>query len=328
MKAYVQHRYGPPDRLELTDVPAPVPAAGEVLVRVRATSVNPYDWHLLRGEPRVARLMPGLVGLRAPKFPVPGCDLAGQVEATGQGVTQFRPGDDVFALVTHGCYAEYVTVPETLLARMPGSLSFEQAAAVPMAALTALIGLRDTGRVESGQQVLVNGASGGVGTFAVQLALAFGARADAVCRAANAGLVRSLGADEVIDRGSADFTRCGKRYDLLLDIGGSRQVPACRRVLTPAGTMVLIGGRAGRWLQPAGHVFAAMAMSPLVRQRVALAQTVIGPGRQEDLRTLAKLADDGRLTPVIGARYPFARLPQAITDQESGRIPGKVVITL
>jgi len=328
MKAYVQHRYGPPDRLELTDVPAPVPAAGEVLVRVRATSVNPYDWHLLRGEPRVARLMPGLVGLRAPKFPVPGCDLAGQVEATGEGVTQFRPGDDVFALVTHGCYAEYVTVPETMLARMPGSLSFEQAAAVPMAALTALTGLRDTGRVEAGQQVLVNGASGGVGTFALQLARAFGARADAVCRAANAELVRSLGADEVIDRGSADFTRCGKRYDLLLDIAGTRQVPACRRVLTPAGAMVLIGGPAGRWLQPAGHVFAAMAMSPLVRQRVALAQTVIGPGRQEDLRTLAKLADDGRLSPVIGARYPFARLPQAITDQESGRIPGKVVITL
>ena len=173
-----------------------MPAAGEVLVRVRATSVNPYDWHLLRGEPRVARLMPGLVGLRAPKFPVPGCDLAGQVEAPGPGVTQFRPGDDVFALVSHGCYAEYVTVPETMLARMPGNLSFEQAAAVPMAALTALIGLRDTGRVESGQQVLVNGASGGVGTFAVQLARAFGARADAVCRAANAELVRSLGADD------------------------------------------------------------------------------------------------------------------------------------
>jgi len=328
MKAYVQHRYGPPDRLELTDVPAPVPAAGEVLVRVRATSVNPYDWHLLRGEPRVARLMPGLVGLRAPKFPVPGCDLAGQVQATGQGVTQFRPGDDVFALVSHGCYAEYVTVPETMLARMPGSLSFEQAAAVPMAALTALTGLRDTGRVESGQQVLVNGASGGVGTFAVQLARAFGARADAVCRAVNAELARSLGAGEVIDRGSADFTRCGKRYDLLLAIAGTRQVPACRRVLTPTGAMVVIGGPAGRWLQPAGHVLAAMAMSPLVRQRVALAQTVIGPGCQEDLRTLAKLADDGCLSPVIGARYPFARLPQAITDQESGRIPGKVVITL
>jgi NADPH:quinone reductase-like Zn-dependent oxidoreductase len=327
MKAYVQHRYGPPDRLELTDVPAPVPAAGEVLVRVRATSVNPYDWHLLRGEPRVARLMPGLVGLRAPRFPVPGCDLAGQVAAAGPGVTQFGPGDDVFALVSHGCYAEYVTVPETMLARLPGNLSFEQAAAVPMAALTALIGLRDTGRVESGQQVLVNGASGGVGTFAVQLARAFGARADGVCRAANAELVRSLGADTVIDRGTADFTRCGKRYDLLLDIAGTRQVPACRRVLTPTGTMVLIGGPAGRWLQPAGHVFAAMAMGRLVRQRIALTETVTGPDRQENLRGLAKLIEDGRLTPVIGARYPFAELPQAIADQESGRIPGKVVIT-
>jgi NADPH:quinone reductase-like Zn-dependent oxidoreductase len=318
MKAYVQHGFGAPDCLELTDVPTPVPAAGEVLVRVRATSVNPYDWHLLRGEPRVARLMPGLVGLRAPRFPVPGCDLAGQ----------FGPGDDVFALVSHGCYAEYVTVPEAMLARLPGNLSFEQAAAVPMAALTALIGLRDTGRVESGQQVLVNGASGGVGTFAVQLARAFGARADGVCRAANAELVRSLGADTVIDRGTADFTRGGKRYDLLLDIAGTRQVPACRRVLTPTGTMALIGGPAGRWLQPAGHVFAAMAMGRLVRQRIALTETVIGPDRQEDLRTLAKLIEDGRLSPVIGARYPFARLRHAITDQESGRIPGKVVVTL
>jgi NADPH:quinone reductase-like Zn-dependent oxidoreductase len=215
-----------------------------------------------------------------------------------------------------------------MLARLPGNLSFEQAAAVPMAALTALIGLRDTGRVESGQQVLVNGASGGVGTFAVQLARAFGARADGVCRAANAELVRSLGADTVIDRGTADFTRCGKRYDLLLDIAGTRQVPACRRVLTPTGTMVLIGGPAGRWLQPAGHMFAAMATGRLVRQRVALAQTVIGPDRQEDLRALAKLIEDGHVTPVIGARYPFAELPQAIADQESGRIPGKVVITL
>ena len=328
MKAYVQHRFGGPECLELTDVPAPVPAAGEVLVRVRATSVNPYDWHLLRGEPRVARLMPGLAGLRGPKFGIPGCDLAGQVEATGPGVTQFRPGDDVLALVSYGCYAEYVTVPETLLARMPHNAGYELAAAVPMAALTALIGLRDTGRVESGQQVLVNGASGGVGTFAVQLARAFGARADGVCRAANADLVRSIGADTVIDRGTADFTRCGKRYDLLLDVAGTRQVPACRRVLSPAGTMVLIGGPAGRWLQPAGHVFAAMAMGRLVRQRVALTDTVTGPDRQENLRTLAKLIEDGRLSPVIGARYPFARLPQAIADQESGRIPGKVVITL
>jgi NADPH:quinone reductase-like Zn-dependent oxidoreductase len=328
MKAWVQHSYGAPDCLELADVPEPVPAAGEVLVRVRATSVNPYDWHLMRGEPRVARLMPGLVGLRAPKFAVPGCDLAGQVEAAGPGVTQFRPGDEVFALVSHGCYAEYVAVPETLLARMPGSLSFEQAAAVPMAALTALTGLRDTGRVEAGEQVLVNGASGGVGSFAVQLARAFGARADAVCRAANADLVRSIGAETVIDRGTADFTRCGKRYDLMLDIAGTRQVPACRRVLTPTGTMVLIGGPAGRWLQPAGHMFAAMAMGPLVRQRIVMTDTVTGPDRQDNLGTLANLIEDGRLTPVIGARYPFGQLPQAITDQESGRIPGKVVVTL
>jgi NADPH:quinone reductase-like Zn-dependent oxidoreductase len=328
MRAWVQHSYGAPDCLELTDVPAPVPAAGEVLVRVRATSVNPYDWHLMRGEPRIARLMPGLVGLRAPKFLIPGCDLAGQVEAAGPGVTRFRPGDRVFALLGHGCYAEYVSVPQTLLARMPGSLSFEKAAAVPMAALTALIGLRDTGRVEAGQQVLVNGASGGVGTFAVQLARAFGARADAVCRAANADLVRSIGAETVIDRGTADFTRCGKRYDLLLDIAGTRQVPACRRVLTPAGTMVLIGGPAGRWLQPAGHMFAALALAPAVRQRIAMTDTVTGPDRQENLGTLAKLIEDGRLAPVVGGQYPFAQLPQAIADQESGRIPGKVVITL
>jgi NADPH:quinone reductase-like Zn-dependent oxidoreductase len=328
MKAYVQHSYGSPGRLELTDRPVPVPAAGEVLVRMRATSVNPYDWHLLRGEPRFARLMPGTLGLRAPNFGILGCDLAGQVEAAGPGVTQFGPGDAVFALVSHGCYAEYVTVPETLLARMPGSLSFEQAAAVPMAALTALTALRDCGRVTAGQQVLVNGASGGVGTFAVQLARAFGARVDAVCRAASADLVRSIGADEVIDRGTADFTRGTKRYDLLLDVGGGRQVPACRRVLTRRGTMVLIGGPAGRWLQPMGHMFGAMAMGPLVSQRIALAQTVIGPDRQEDLGALAKLIEDGQVTPVIGARYPFGRLPEAIADQEAGGVPGKVVITL
>ena len=328
MKAYVLDSYGPSGRLELTDLPVPAPAAGEVLVRVRATSVNPYDWHLLRGEPRFARLMPGMLGLRTPDFASLGCDLAGQVEAAGPGVTRFRPGDAVFALVSHGCYAEYVTVPETLLARMPGRLSFEQAAAVPMAALTALTALRDAGRVAAGQQVLVNGASGGVGTFAVQLARAFGARADAVCRAARADLVRSIGADEVIDRGTADFTRGKKRYDLLLDIGGGRQVPACRRVLARRGTLVLVGGPAGRWLQPMGHMFGAMAMGALVPQRIALAQTVIGPDRQEDLRTLAKLLEDGQVTPVIGARYAFARLPQAITDQEGGGVPGKAVITL
>ena len=187
MKAFTMRSYGPPDQLELTDVDTPVPGPDEVLVRVRATSVNPYDWHHLRGEPRAARLMPGTLGLRAPKFCILGCDVAGQVEAVGRDVTGFRPGDDVYALLERGGgFAEYVRVPARLLAPKPANLSYEQAAAVPMAATTALLGLRDVGRVEPGQQVLVVGASGGVGTFAVQIARALGARADAVCSAPNA----------------------------------------------------------------------------------------------------------------------------------------------
>jgi NADPH:quinone reductase-like Zn-dependent oxidoreductase len=327
MKAYVQHRFGAPDCLELTDVPTPVPAAGEVLVRVRATSVNPYDWHLLRGEPRVARLMPGLVGLRAPKFPVPGCDLAGQVEATGQGVSQFRPGDDVFALVTHGCYAEYVTVPETMLARMPGSLSFEQAAAVPMAALTALIGLRDTGRVESGQQVLVNGASGGVGTFAVQIARALGASVTGVCGPRNVGLVRSLGASTVIDYSTEDFTALSG-YDLVVDIAGTRSAAAARRVLKRQGTYIAVGGKAGRWVQPAGHVFAALAIGPFVPQRMALADMVAHTDKRDLLAELAKMIEAGQIRPVIDRRYTFDQIPEAVRYQEGGHAPGKVVVSL
>src|SRR6516164_8428281 len=249
MKAYVLRSYGPSDHLDLTDVDTPVPAAGEVLVRVRATSVNPYDWHHMRGEPRIARMMPGSLGLRAPKFRVLGCDMAGQVEAVGTDVTEFRPGDDVFALLEHGGFAEYVSVPERLLARKPGNLSHEQAAAVPMAAVTALLGLRDVGRIEHGQRVLVNGASGGVGTFAVQITRALGARADAVCSSPNADLVRSIGADDVIDYTTQDFTRTGRRYDAVLDIAGSRPAFACRRALAPRGTLVLVGGPAGRWLQ-------------------------------------------------------------------------------
>jgi len=198
MKAYVLRSYGPPDLLDLTNVGTPVPAVSEVLVRVRATSVNAYDWHHLRGEPRVARLMPGTLGLRGPKFRILGCDVAGQVEAVGAEVTEFRPGDDVFALLERGGgFAEYVSVPERLLARQPRNLSCEQAAAVPMAATTALLGLRDVGRTGPGQRVLVNGASGGVGMFAVQIARALGARADAVCSAPNADLVRSIGAEAV-----------------------------------------------------------------------------------------------------------------------------------
>jgi NADPH:quinone reductase-like Zn-dependent oxidoreductase len=328
MKAFVLRSYGSPDHLDLMDVDMPVPAADEVLVRVRATSVNPYDWHHMRGEPRIARMMPGTLGPRAPKFGILGCDMAGQVEAVGQDVTEFRPGDDVFALLEHGGFAEYVSVPERLLTRMPANLSHEQAAAVPMAATTALLGLRDVGRIEPGQKVLVNGASGGVGTFAVQIARALGARADAVCSSPNADLVSSIGADDVIDYASKDFTRSGRRYDVLLDIAGSRQVFACRRVLAPRGTLVLIGGPAGRWLQPAGHVFTALAMAPLVSQRIAMADTGSCTAKKQVLMTLTALIEDGRVTPVISRRYPFHDIREAVRYQEQGHAPGKVVVTM
>jgi len=329
MKAFVLRSYGSPDHLDLAAVDTPVPAPGEVLVRVRATSVNPYDWHYMRGEPRVARLMPGTMELRTPKLRILGCDMAGQVEAVGRDVTEFRPGDDVFALLERGGgFAEYVSVPERMLARKPGNLSYEQAAAVPMAAVTALLGLRDVGRTEPGQQVLVNGASGGIGTFAVQIARALGARADAVCSSPNADLVRSLGAADVIDYTREDFTRRGRRYDVLLDVAGSRPVSACRRVLTPRGTLVLVGGPAGRWLQPAGHVFASLAMGPLVPQRIALADTVSCPAKKQVLMTLTTLIEDGKVTPAVSRTYPFHDLAEAVRYQEQGHAPGKVVVTI
>lgn len=328
MKAFVLGSYGSSDHLDLTAVDTPVPAADEVLVRVRATSVNPYDWHHMRGEPRVARMMPGTLGLRAPKLRILGGDMAGQVEAVGEDVTEFRPGDDVFALLEQGGFAEYVSVPERLLARKPGNLSYEQAAAVPMAATTALLGLRDVARIEPGQKVLVNGASGGVGTFAVQIARALGARADAVCSLPNADLARSIGADDVIDYTSQDFTRSGRRYDVLLDIAGSRPVFACRRVLTPRGTLVLIGGPAGRWLQPAGHMFSALAMAPLVSQRIAMADTVSCTAKKQILMTLTTLIEDGKVTPVISRRYPLHDIREAVRYQEQGHAAGKVVVTI
>ena len=328
MKAFVLGSYGSSDHLDLTAVDTPVPAADEVLVRVRATSVNPYDWHHMRGEPRVARLMPGTLGLRAPKLRILGGDMAGQVEAVGEDVTEFRPGDDVFALLEQGGFAEYVSVPERLLARKPGNLSYEQAAAVPMAATTALLSLRDVARIEPGQKVLVNGASGGVGTFAVQIARALGARADAVCSLPNADLARSIGADDVIDYTSQDFTRSERRYDVLLDIAGSRPVFACRRVLAPRGTLVLIGGPAGRWLQPAGHMFSALAMAPLVSQRIAMADTVSCTAKKQILMTLTTLIEDGKVTPVISRRYPLHDIREAVRYQEQGHAAGKVVVTI
>jgi NADPH:quinone reductase-like Zn-dependent oxidoreductase len=248
-----------------------VPGGGEVLVRVRTTSANPYDWNNIRGEPLIGRLMGGGLGLRSPKLSILGADVAGQVEAVGKDMTEFCPGDEVFAVLRQGGFAEYVCVPEGELAPKPKNLSFEQAAAVPMAASTALLGLRDKGRIQPGQKVLINGASGDVGTFAVQIARAFGAEVTGVCSTRNMDLVRSIGTDGVIDYTTQDFTRNGQRYDLLLDIAGSRLVSACRRVLTPTGTYVAVGGPAGRWLQPVRHVFSVIAVSPFVPQRMVAA---------------------------------------------------------
>jgi NADPH:quinone reductase-like Zn-dependent oxidoreductase len=329
MKAFVVRSYGSPDVLELTDIDGPVPGEDEVLVRVRATSVQPYDWHHMRGEPYIARLMPGTLGLRRPKISILGADVAGQVEAVGENVTGFRPGDEVFALLDQGGFAEYVCVKADRLAPKPRNLSFEQAAAVPLAAITALYALRDQGRIRPGHKVLVNGASGGVGTFAVQIAKAFGAQVTGVCSGRNVDLVRSIGADEVIDYTAADFTRNGQRYDLLLDIAGNHSASACRRVLTPKGTYVVVGGQAGRWLQPAGHAFAALALSPFVAQRMVMADmsgyTESAPSL---LITLTELIEDGKITPVIDCGYPFADIPAAIAYQEEGHAPGKVVITV
>lgn len=328
MKAYTLRSYGSPEQLKPEETEIPVPAAGEVLVRVRATSINPYDWHHLRGEPRIVRLMPGTAGLRGPKISILGCDVAGEVEATGTGVTEFGPGDTVFALLEQGCFAEYVTVPQHLLAAKPANLSHEQAAAVPMAGVTAFLALRDVGRIESGQRVLVNGASGGVGTFAVQIARALGATVHAVCGARNRELVKTLGADEVIDYTSEDFTRGGQRYDLLIDIAGGHGFRACRRVLDSRATLVAVGGPPGRWVQPAGHVFRMLAMNPLASQRIALTEAPACKSKKEILTALAALIEDGTVTPVIDRSYSFAELPAAVAYQEQGHAAGKVVVTV
>jgi NADPH:quinone reductase-like Zn-dependent oxidoreductase len=328
MQAFVRRSYGSPDVLELTDVSRPRLADGEVLVRVRATSVNPYDWHHLRGQPYFARLMPGGLGLGRPKLTVLGCDIAGRVEAVGTGVTLFRPGDDVFALIEQGGFAEYVSVKEALLAPKPTNLSFEQAAAVPMAAVTALLALCDVGRLESGQQVLINGASGGVGTFAVQIAKALGAKVAGVCSTRNVDLVGSIGADEVIDYRAEDFTRQARRFDLLIDIAGSRSVSASRRVLTRGGTFVVVGGPAGRWMRPADRMISALLSGPFVSQRMVVADSVGRAEKKPLLTTLTGLIESGRVTPVIDRRYQFTEIPAAVRYQEAGHAPGKVVVSV
>ncbi|MGW0805053.1 NAD(P)-dependent alcohol dehydrogenase [Nonomuraea sp. NPDC002799] len=327
MKAFVLHRYGPPSALDLTDLPKPVPRDDEVLVRVRATSVQPYDWHLMRGEPYVARMMSGGPGLRRPSIAILGADLAGVVEAVGKGVTGFGPGDEVYAMSKQGGFAEYACVPAAELAPKPANLTFEEAAAVPMAANTALLAVRDEGQVRPGHRVLVNGASGGVGTFAVQLAKAFGAHVTGVCGPKNVDLVRSIGADEVVDYTKEDFTRAGQRYDVVVDSAGSRSGSACRRVLTADGVHVIVGGPSSRWLKPIGRMIATIAAGPFVSQRIARADVVRCQDNRRNLITLTELIESGKVTPVLDRSYPFEEIPSAVRYQEEGHAAGKVVIT-
>lgn len=326
MRSFRLKGYGSADMLELETISVPGPAAGEVLVRVRATSVNPYDWHNMRGEPRLARIMPNGLGLREPKLSSLGCDMAGEVVSVGAEVTAFQPGDAVFALLDQGGFGEFVSVPERLLVRMPGALSFDEAAAVPMAGATALVGI-DDGGVTAGQRVLITGASGGVGSFAVQIAKARGAHVTAVCSGGNAELVRSIGADAVIDYTTTDFTRGSERWDVILDCAGPRSANAMRKVLTPDGTLAIVGGPAGRWVQPAGHAMGGVALSRFVPQRIVLVNT-LSADPAASLRRLAELIDRGELRPVIHRRFTFEQIPDAVRYQEAGHVPGKVVVTV
>jgi NADPH:quinone reductase-like Zn-dependent oxidoreductase len=322
MKAIVYREYGTPDVLEFQEVDPPVVADDEILLQVRAASVNPYDWHYVTGAPYLVRLS---AGLRRPKQPIPGADMAGEVAAVGRNVTQFAPGDEVFGL-GGGSFAEYVSVRADRMARKPAGLTFEQAAAVPMAGLTALQGLRDRGRLRSGQQVLVIGASGGVGTFAVQLAKSFGAAVTGVCSSRNVAAVGALGADHVVDYTREDFVRGGRRYDLILDIAGNRSIADRRRALTPKGTLVLVGGpKENRWVGPLGSLVRMLVVSRVGRQRMV---GMLTKNSVADLVFLGELLAAGTVTPVIERTYPLPEAPEALRYVGAGHAQGKIVITV
>jgi NADPH:quinone reductase-like Zn-dependent oxidoreductase len=323
LKAITYHEYGSPDALEFEDVDAPVVKDDEVLVRVRAASVNPRDWHFMRGVPYFMRAQ---AGLRRPKSSLLGSDVAGQVEAAGTAVTRFHPGDEVFAHVQEGGFAEYAAVPEESLGLKPANLTFEQAAAVPLAGLTALQGLRDQGRVRPGQKVLIIGAAGGVGTFAVQLAKHFGADVTGVCSTRNLDLVRSIGADHVIDHTREDFTQGGQRYDLIFQLAGTRSPSDLRRALTPKGTLLLSSGESdGRWVGPMDRILKALVLAPFVSQRLS---SFLAKSTTEDLQVLKELIEAGKVSPVIDRTYPQSEVPEAIRYLEEGHARGKVVVTV
>ena len=324
MKAIVYYNYGSPDVLKCEEIEKPTAGDNEVLIRVRAASVNPVD-RLFRGRPYVVRIM---TGLRKPKDTRLGVDVAGQVEAVGRNVSQFKPGDEVFG-AGRGAFAEYACAFESKLAMKPNNVTFEQAASVPVAALTALQGLRDKGKIQPGQKVLINGAAGGVGTFAVQIAKSFGADVSGVCSTRNVDMVRSIGADRVIDYTKEDFTKSGQRYDLLFDCIGNHSFSERRRVLNPNGVCVLAGiGGAGQhpetWGRLAGNLKAAL-LSRFVSQTFVM---FIAKLNKEDLNILRDLMQTGKVTPVIDKRYRLSEVPEAIRYLEEGHARGKVVITL
>jgi NADPH:quinone reductase-like Zn-dependent oxidoreductase len=326
MKAVVYTNYGSPDVLEIRDIKKPVPNDDQVLIQVRAASINPLDWHFMEGTPYIMRAMG--VGLRKPKDPRLGVDYAGTVEVVGKNVTQFKPGDEVLGGKS-GAFAEYVCArADRAIVLKPANITFEQAASVPIAAITALQGLRDKGKIQPGQKVLINGASGGVGTFAVQIAKSFGADVTGVCSTRNLDMVRSLGADHVIDYTKEDFTEGDQRYDLILDNVGTQPLSGFRRALTPKGICVMIGGGGpndGGLIGPLGRPVKALLLSPFISQKMGMLMADLN---KKDLTILGDLMQSGKVTPVIDRTYPLSKIAEAIRYLEQGHARGKVVITL
>jgi NADPH:quinone reductase-like Zn-dependent oxidoreductase len=323
MKAISYDRYGSPDVLKYGETTKPAPADDEVLIKIRAAAVNPYDWHFMRGEPYAVRIAAG--GLRKPKDSRLGADVAGEIEVVGRNATQFKPGDAVFGMCK-GAFAEYACASESKLVMKPDNVTFEQAASVPIAAFTALQGLRDKGKLQPGQQVLINGAAGGVGTFAVQIAKSFGAEVTGVCSTRNVEMVRSIGADHVIDYTQEDFTKSARRYDVILDCVGNHSFSECRRVLNARGSYVGAGGSSDNWMiGPLARALKALVLSWFVSQKQFM---VLAKPSKEDLTIMGELMATGKVTPVIDRSYSLREVPDAIRYLEAGHARGKVVITL
>jgi NADPH:quinone reductase-like Zn-dependent oxidoreductase len=319
MKAIVYTKYGSPDVLQLKEVEKPTPRDDEVLIKIHAASVNAYDWHFLTADIFLIRLMGG--GLLKPKYTQLGADMAGQIESVGRNVRQFQPGDEVFGMVK-GSFAEYVCAPESSLALKPVNTSFDEAAAIPMAAITALQGLRDEGQIQAGQKVLINGASGGVGTFAVQIAKSFGAEVTAVCSTRNLEQARSIGADHVIDYTKEDFTKNGQQYNLILAANGYHPLLAYKRALTPKGIYVMAGGSMAQ-------IFQSMVMGSMLSETGGRKMGGVSAKRgQKDLVILKELLEAGKIVPVIDRRYPLSEAAEALRYLGEGHARGKVVITM